>query len=1482
MADKNNGAVKLTSLEFDISKIFQQMQELQDKLPELSKQIGEQCSKDFEVGFSNAIKNIDTSTMGKIGESFGNVFNSDKIKSATVELQNLANQYSNLAKIAVEYNEKSSKLLGNVTFDDKQGNKIVEQYEYIGDKWEKITTKQIDDIQKRQQVEQKAIEAIRKEEELAWKEYEKEQEQKSKAYEEHLKLIEKENREIQKSAEQQIKADNSAQQAKQKQEEQAWKQYEKELEQKSKIKDEERKAHEQYLKQLEKENQEILKKAEKEIKADDLAQQSKQKAISKIDELIVKYKNLIAETSKYQQTAPNKKVIDESTANVNKLQELSDKLKNNKISAKEAESQIANYNQSLKTLGSTAEKTQGFVDTMLKTIADKARWLASFYIVNSIIQSFGELGRTIKETEDAVIELQRVLNDKTLADTELSNKLYDIAFQYGRTFDEVQEVAVKFAQAGYEWNDVISLTKSTMLALNTAELDVTQSTQGLIAVMSQWKLEAADMEKIIDKINITADNYAVTSEKIVAALQRASGAAKNANISLEETIGAITALSVATGRSGENIGTALNSLIAYTSKKENLQVFAGLSEGIDEVVRQYRAGALSIYDVWVELSKELGKLTEQQQNTLAENLAMDKAYNDFAQGLESEATALTDNINSVYKTAGTFRRNYFIALLNEISTSQEAIENMTGAVGYSAEENQKYMEGLTAQLNQLGIAIKQLGVQIGEQGLLDIFKGVISLATNIAILTKNLGGIVPILNIILAYVIRIRAVAIIGKLDVLRSIVQRNVTSMLLFAQSLATAEGRARAAKLAFGSISATISTLLIGLSAVTMAVSAYNNHLEQSRQKAIEAANENQNLIDSYKGYISQLGNELNSKQDIVNIMANVKKSYADEIKTIDDINKARERGIELLNEEIKAIAERTVAETAGEAQRAKGFLGSTMYAKGSGSQKEGTGFYGTPEQVLENYKNRINELLAIQETSGELNAFQRNELEMLSSEYGKLQEQIEENKDIVERYDTALSILNGTYYETADVVDDTANRFEISEQYITGLSDAIGLLNDSIDSMQDSLDKAYGAFSEFNEQGYLSIDTIQELLSLNYEYFNVLKITENGIQLNNEAMQDLIKSQEKNLENEIKLAKEKSALAIIEKYLTEAQSENTDVTETQKQTFDATTASLKELVNAAANGVITLNELNKQLSGDKAFKGVDTKAMLAEIQDVWNGYDNLLKKSGSTIDAWSKSASKATENATKEQKRLLEEQKKAVKERYDAEIDKLKELQKERENQKKLSDLDKDIAEAESRSGVEYREKEAELRQEKEDELFKQNIEAKITQLEKLRDAEVDAIEAQINALSNGSHNVINNAVSYNGKATKQMYSDYEKNYIDPVAENTSKAYSSSVEQMSKTFGNEAEKLLDIAKLNSMQLYNIYNNNFFSKFKEQLYSIKKEFIGIGSLFSPFNANPKGQGNTTNSYNTSTTNNSNTSAYININNRNNKNNGFNIFTMQ
>ena len=78
-----------------------------------------------------------------------------------------------------------------------------------------------------------------------------------------------------------------------------------------------------------------------------------------------------------------------------------------------------------------------------------------------------------------------------------------------------------------------------MLALNTAELDVKNSTESMIGIMAQWELQASDMALVMDKINITADNYSVTSQDLVDGLLRSSGAAKVMGMSIDDTIGTL-------------------------------------------------------------------------------------------------------------------------------------------------------------------------------------------------------------------------------------------------------------------------------------------------------------------------------------------------------------------------------------------------------------------------------------------------------------------------------------------------------------------------------------------------------------------------------------------------------------------------------------------------------------------------------------------------------------------------------------------------------------------------------------------------------------------------------------------------------------------------------------------------------------------------------------------------------------------------------
>src|SRR5699024_274926 len=119
--------------------------------------------------------------------------------------------------------------------------------------------------------------------------------------------------------------------------------------------------------------------------------------------------------------------------------------------------------------------------------------------------------QTLKSVEDQVVEITRVFSDANVNMEQFTDDMFTLATSYGRTFEDAGEVVLRFAQAGYDISDSLEMAESTMLALNTAELDVENSTNSLISIMRQWKMETEEFPLLIDKINYAADHSATTS-----------------------------------------------------------------------------------------------------------------------------------------------------------------------------------------------------------------------------------------------------------------------------------------------------------------------------------------------------------------------------------------------------------------------------------------------------------------------------------------------------------------------------------------------------------------------------------------------------------------------------------------------------------------------------------------------------------------------------------------------------------------------------------------------------------------------------------------------------------------------------------------------------------------------------------------------------------------------------------------------------------
>lgn len=357
--------------------------------------------------------------------------------------------------------------------------------------------------------------------------------------------------------------------------------------------------------------------------------------------------------------------------------------------------------------------------------------------LRALQDALASINETLVKTEDSVISLQRVLPSGSATDGEISSRLYKIAQDYGQTFDNVSQIAENFARTGMSWADTIKATEAAVLALNVAELDATEASEGLISILTQFDMSTAQLTETVDKLNKAADNNPVTTEKLLKALQRTGAAAKNANINLDDTIGIITTLSKATNRSGENLGTAVNSLIQFSSKASSLKVFKELGGDVATAVEKYQAGAGSILEIWEKLSEVIKDRQGNAESILGSGLFSDEDWAGLNEELKEALGESYADVTDIYDTASTFRKNYFIALLNDMENVKKVSDEIANAQGYSQDENEKYLKTYIALQNS--VQAKWQKIANDAQGILGLKKDLLGAADGILTLINYTG-----------------------------------------------------------------------------------------------------------------------------------------------------------------------------------------------------------------------------------------------------------------------------------------------------------------------------------------------------------------------------------------------------------------------------------------------------------------------------------------------------------------------------------------------------------------------------------------------------------------------------------------------------------------------------------------------------------------------------------------------------------------------
>ena len=728
----------------------------------------------------------------------------------------------------------------------------------------------------------------------------------------------------------------------------------------------------------------------------------------------------------------------------------------------------------------------------------RASWFITGTVFYGMVSAGQEAVRTIKSVEMGVTEIARVMEDSSFVFEDYRDKLLQLGVDYGQTFDTVQNIALRWAQSGYNVADSLELATSSLLALNTAELDATSATESMIGIMAQWQLQASDLELVMDKINKTADNYTVTSQDLVDGLLRSSGAARVMNLTLDETVGLLTVMRESSGRTGREVGNALNSILSYVQRPVAINTMErmGIKVFADEAKTQFRSameifkdigvnwGSLSaeIQDGFVKSADDAGLFNDE----MAESLGMQAEWNNLQQRDISQAAA------------GVYRRNYFIGMIERMSSVQGVLNGMMDAEGYSMRENERTMGTLEKQHQSLTASMEALAVAMGDAGALDIFKGMVSGATSAAEAITKLNPVSR--DLLLGFM---NVVLVVKTLETGLKTFGIVVPGVSAAIKGLTTGMVGLR------GAVAATTASLgvafvanapLIAVAAlIAAAVALWNQYkrVREEQKQFIESTKENIVNLKAERNELASLASEYETlkakksnltansdeKKRLLEIQKQLVEQYDVSIAGIDAEGKAYADSTIAIKNRIQALEEMEAAERdalemaimAGEPDRLKTLEKSFEKIKGLGNE------ILSAQSMLDEYRNALSggdmitgyggAQIDTSTTQGE--AIARNYIKNLSqtiidlnAELGKLTEGVDEATSDVQQ-----ALRNYTVEIANHFSEDGAQVTDNARMFITEMADAMAFEDKPYDIMKKDLEDYFQAFTGSDMENLIS---------------------------------------------------------------------------------------------------------------------------------------------------------------------------------------------------------------------------------------------------------------------------------------------------------------------------------------------------------------------------------------------------------------------------
>lgn len=326
------------------------------------------------------------------------------------------------------------------------------------------------------------------------------------------------------------------------------------------------------------------------------------------------------------------------------------------------------------------KQTSGILDKMGTTFTNTIKWGISSKIMNSFTGAVQQAWGYVQHLDTSLNDIRIVTGKSAEEMDKFAEKANNAAKALGTSTTEYTEAALIYYQQGLSDEETNARAETTLKAANVTGQSAQEVSEQLTAVWNGYKVSAEETELYVDKLAATAAITAADLEELSTGMSKVASAAANMGVDIDQLNAQLATIISVTRQAPESAGTALKTIYARIEdlklggEDEDGTKLGDVSGGLASMginIKDSEGDLRDLGEVIEEVAQKWDTWTDSQQTAIAQLMAGKRQYNNL------------------------------LALFDNWSMYESALETSKNSVGTLQTQQDIFMESTEAHLQQL-------------------------------------------------------------------------------------------------------------------------------------------------------------------------------------------------------------------------------------------------------------------------------------------------------------------------------------------------------------------------------------------------------------------------------------------------------------------------------------------------------------------------------------------------------------------------------------------------------------------------------------------------------------------------------------------------------------------------------------------------------------------------------------------------------------